>query len=78
MHILSLSPDIQHFFENRKRKVFEVLEHLPYSIIIISETLELRVPNEIQKHNSMIFPWFSMINIGISMTIQCVTSNLPL
>ena len=28
-----------------------------------------RVPTEIQKRNSMIFPWFSMINNVISMTI---------
>ena len=29
----------------------------------------IRVPTEIQKHNSMIFPWFSMISNVISMTI---------
>ena len=29
---------------------------------------QCRVPTEIQKHNSMIFPWFSMINNVISMT----------
>ena len=36
-----------------------------------------RVPTEIQKHNSIIFPWFSMINNVIAMTIKCTASNLP-
>ena len=36
-----------------------------------------RVPTEIQKHNSMIFPGFSIINNVISMTIWCTASNLP-
>ena len=35
-----------------------------------------RAPTGIQKHNSMIFPWFSMINDVISMTIECMASNL--
>ena len=40
-------------------------------------TNDYRVPKEIQNHNSMIFPWFSMINNLISMTIKCTASNLP-
>ena len=31
--------------------------------------VKIKVPTEIQKHNSMIFPWFSMNNKVISMTI---------
>ena len=37
-------------------------------VLFVSLTY-IRVPIEIQKHNSMIFPWFSMINNAISMTI---------
>ena len=29
---VSFSPDNQHMFENRKRKLFQILEHLPYHI----------------------------------------------
>ena len=33
-HFENFSPDIQHFIsENRKRKVFDILEHLPYCLL---------------------------------------------
>ena len=35
----------------------------------VPETGDYRVPTEIQKHNSMIFPGFPMISNVISMTI---------
>ena len=39
-HFVSSSPDNQHFFENRKRKVSEILEHLLY----VSDFFQKLVP----------------------------------
>ena len=43
--------------------------HVAYQMLKGAETSENSVPTKIWKHNSMIFPWFFMINNVISMTI---------
>ena len=66
------SPENQHFIWEQKEiniwnsRTFMVLQLKNLSIVKVHY---YRVPTEIQKHNSMIFPWFSMINGVISMTI---------
>ena len=36
MYFVNYSPDNQQLVKNRKRKVLEILEHLPYVIVIIA------------------------------------------
>ena len=42
--------------------------NFPMAYVMYHNIFQIRIPTVIQKHNSMIFPWFSMINNVISMT----------
>ena len=64
---------------NLKDRINQGLSNLLAEMLLLSVDILtfIRVPTEIQKHNSKIFPWFSIINNVISMTIKCTASNLP-